>query len=186
MAVNMTIGWARRHKDLVELAEQLLLRGMRPPLVSTLTGLSHNCCVELRHDLLPGQRPPRASIPRSLDGRSFSTRRAREKGSFFVAPYLALCGSEAWRRINVHALISAYDLHRQACERLGWQPLPIDWTYVIARAATDPQQFVVHRCATCKAPFLPNSGSDHCPICLRLLRRKLDPQPVDSDALASG
>lgn len=165
---SITARWAYRQTHLFNLAEGLLRRGLRVSLVQTITGLPFGCCKDLRKEVAPNHPSPRGGLPKSIYGHALSSRRAREAASLFVPPYLALTGEEAKHNVCPRALITAYDMHINACHRIGISPLPIDWAYCIAHCIMDDEELVVQRCQACGGLYVPQANSQHCPMCIRL------------------
>lgn len=162
--------WTYRFTNSLRQTQNLLQRGLRPQLVSELTGIPAKLCMEVRRELLPNAPAIRSRVPIGMEARRMRTLNVYRAGSVFVAAYLSAAGTHgAARRLDIESWCTAFDITEEVCHRLGWPALQADYAYVIAREMTNPEELVWAPCDTCGAPYYCNyRGLLRCPFCREL------------------
>lgn len=168
-----TAGWLRwtyRTWEPLQQTQQLIVRGMRPQIVTEITGIPHGICKELRRELLPDGPDIRGTIPSGMESRALRTEKMHRAGSVFVAVYLNAIGAQAAARdLHVEAWCVAFDASQEVCERLGWEPMQADYGYIVAREFTNPEARVYDWCKSCGAIYYRGCwNSNQCPFCREL------------------
>lgn len=113
-----------------DLAARMILRWFPLPVIRLHTGLSDDAVREL-YQQFHGAPPPPSVLTQIADllGTSGSARQA----SIFLNHYARLAGSNAYRRIDVNALIVSHDLHFASRDPNSAEATTIAAAWVLAR-----------------------------------------------------
>ena len=120
---------AAGHSD-SDLAARMILRWFPVPVIRLHTGLPSDAVRELYRQLHDSVPPP-STPPQIADllGTTGSTRQA----STFLSHYAGLAGSNAYRRVDVNALIVSHDLHLASRDLNTAEATTIAAAWVLAR-----------------------------------------------------
>ena len=155
-------------------AVDLIERGLRISIVSHLTGV-HPKTLRTLHRELHGRSPPSGPLPSAAA--ILATRTAQAMASVFALCYRTVGGTGIFDQLELHALLTAYELYRELVEAFlsdasSRPSLGINEAWVLAR---DLQTGAVYfrDCPHCAVRYLcarESLSPPGCPICA--LRRR--------------
>ena len=162
-------------------AVELIVRGMRLSIVSQVTNIPLKPLRSLHREIL-GRAPTAGPLPSTC--RIFATRSAQASASLLAALYRSAGDSGIYDRIDMTALLSAYDLYREllavaVSPASSVKRLDINQAWIIARDIRTGAAYF-QACRHCHIRFL--SAADarsppNCPICA-LRRQESAKQPT--------
>jgi len=153
----------------METATRLIRRGMRISIVSNATRINSKTLRILYHDI-HGRGPAAGQMPSCCS--ILSTRAMQATASVFASLYLSIGGFKIANKINLSALISAYDLYLELCQELSpirhdTLPINISQAWIIARDISINAAHI-HSCRCCHIQYLVANDSrlaPSCPLC---------------------
>ena len=164
---------ALRPRQAEDLALRLLARGARTKIVGTHTGLSAYVLRSLRKDL-GVTHAANGPIPYPGGG-GLACRETQIHLSLFAAAYCRIGGNGVAARIDIDAVIGAYDLYRRSIA--GTARLDINAAWLVARDLHSHWARLVH-CPSCAVAYLAwdSAGTPPtCPYCVLYDRQAGEP-----------
>lgn len=149
-----------------QLAEQMLARGARPPIVTASLELPKEQVRDLYHSI-HGVRPPNGLLPNNSISLLKTFRHILQANIFFLA-YLRRGGDAIYRTANTSTIIDSYDSFTRLVED-AQESLEIDFTtawYIARDLRTKTLEY--RTCRKCRVSYLYSvelTGTHSCPYC---------------------